>query len=87
MTAETPSVTSATSWLVSHSLVKPVPKFGRDRSEGVGVLAAALEAEVDALRVGHALFDELDDNEKRLVVRNGHAEGRRDVPGAGPGWR
>jgi len=46
------------------------------------MLAAALEAEVDAYVSG--LVDELDENGKRLVVRNGHAEPRQVVTGAGP---
>ncbi len=46
------------------------------------MLAAALEAEVDAYVSG--LVDEVDENGKRLVVRNGHAEARQVVTGAGP---
>ncbi len=46
------------------------------------MLAAALEAEVDAYVSG--LVDELDEHGKRLVVRNGHAEARQIVTGAGP---
>jgi transposase-like protein len=46
------------------------------------MLAAALEAEVDAYV---ALFtDERDDQGRRLVVRNGHAVARSLVTGAGP---
>ena len=45
------------------------------------MLAAALEAEVDAYVT--ALVDEVDENGKRLVVRNGHAEPRHIVTGAG----
>ena len=46
------------------------------------MLAAALEAEVDAYVV---LFtDERDDQGRRLVVRNGHAVARSLVTGAGP---
>jgi len=45
------------------------------------MLAAALEAEVDAYIC--ALADERDDRGRRLVVRNGHAEPRRVVTGAG----
>ncbi|HEX3538924.1 MAG TPA: transposase, partial [Acidimicrobiales bacterium] len=45
------------------------------------MLAAALEAEVDAYV--SALADELDENGKRLVVRNGHAEPRQVTTGAG----
>jgi transposase-like protein len=46
------------------------------------MLAAALEAEVDAYV--SAFIDEVDGAGKRLVVRNGHAEGRSIVTGAGP---
>jgi putative transposase len=46
------------------------------------MLAAALEAEVDAYVLG--LVDEVDENGRRLVVRNGHAEARQIVTGAGP---
>jgi transposase-like protein len=46
------------------------------------MLAAALEAEVDAYVSG--LVDELDEHGKRLVVRNGHAHPRQIVTGAGP---
>ena len=46
------------------------------------MLAAALEAEVDAYVSG--LVNEVDENGKRLVVRNGHAEPRHIVTGAGP---
>ena len=46
------------------------------------MLAAALEAEVDAYVSG--LVDEVDEHGKRLVVRNGHAEARQIVTGAGP---
>jgi transposase-like protein len=45
------------------------------------MLAAALEAEVDAYVSG--LVDEVDGNGRRLVVRNGHAEARQVVTGAG----
>src|SRR5580704_14084342 len=46
------------------------------------MLAAALEAEVDAYVSG--LVDEVDEHGRRLVVRNGHADPRRIVTGAGP---
>jgi transposase-like protein len=46
------------------------------------MLAAALEAEVDAYV--RALANERDDGGRRLVVRNGHAERRSLVTGAGP---
>jgi hypothetical protein len=46
------------------------------------MLAAALEAEVDAYV--SALADEQDDQGHRLVVRNGHAVARSLVTGAGP---
>jgi putative transposase len=46
------------------------------------MLAAALEAEVDAYIT--ALADERDEAGRRLVVRNGHAEPRRVATGAGP---
>jgi transposase-like protein len=46
------------------------------------MLAAALEAEVDAYV--SALVDECDDRGHRLVVRNGHAVARSLVTGAGP---
>ena len=46
------------------------------------MLAAALEAEVDAYVTG--LADERDEQGHRLVVRNGHAEARSLVTGAGP---
>ena len=42
------------------------------------MLAAALEAEVDAYVSG--LVDEVDERGRRLVVRNGHAEPRHLVP-------
>ena len=45
------------------------------------MLAAALEAEVDAYV--SALADERDGRGHRLVVRNGHAEPRRVATGAG----
>jgi len=46
------------------------------------MLAAALEAEVDAYIEAHA--DERDERGRRLVVRNGHAEARTITTGAGP---
>ena len=46
------------------------------------MLAAALEAEVDAYISG--LIHEVDDQGHRLVVRNGHARARSLVTGAGP---
>jgi transposase-like protein len=46
------------------------------------MLAAALEAEVDAYV--SSLAGELDETGRRLVVRNGHAEAREVVTGAGP---
>jgi putative transposase len=46
------------------------------------MLAAALEAEVDAYVSG--LVDEVDERGRRLVVRNGHAEPRQIQTGAGP---
>ena len=46
------------------------------------MLAAALEAEVDAYVSG--LAGEVDEHRRRLVVRNGHAEPRHIVTGAGP---
>jgi hypothetical protein len=46
------------------------------------MLAAALEAEVDAYVT--ALSDERDEAGHRLVVRNGHAVARSLVTGAGP---
>ena len=45
------------------------------------MLAAALEAEVDAYVAG--LADERDERGRRLVVRNGHAEPRTVTTGAG----
>ena len=45
------------------------------------MLAAALEAEVDAYV--SALADDRDDRGRRLVVRNGHAEPRSLITGAG----
>ncbi len=45
------------------------------------MLAAALEAEVDAYVSG--LVDEVDEHGKRLVVRNGHAQPRNLQTGAG----
>ena len=47
------------------------------------MLAAALEAEVDAY-VSSLISDEVDEHGHRLVVRNGHAEPRSLVTGAGP---
>jgi putative transposase len=46
------------------------------------MLAAALEAEVDAYVSG--LVGEVDEQGRRLVVRNGHAEPRHVQTGAGP---
>jgi len=46
------------------------------------MLAAALEAEVAAYVEAHA--DDRDENGRRLVVRNGHAEPRSIATGAGP---
>jgi transposase-like protein len=46
------------------------------------MLTAALEAEVDAYISG--LVDETDEHGHRLVVRNGHAQPRSLVTGAGP---
>lgn len=46
------------------------------------MLAAALEAEVDCYIEAHT--DERDERGRRLVVRNGHAEGRSITTGAGP---
>jgi putative transposase len=46
------------------------------------MLAAALEAEVDAYVSG--VVGEVDENGRRLVVRNGHAQPRQIVTGAGP---
>jgi transposase-like protein len=46
------------------------------------MLAAALEAEVDAYVAAFA--DDLDGNGRRLVVRNGHARARKVATGAGP---
>jgi putative transposase len=46
------------------------------------MLAAALEAEVDAYV--SSCKGELDEHDRRLVVRNGHAEPRSFVTGAGP---
>ena len=46
------------------------------------MLAAALEAEVDAYV--SAFVDQVDDNGRRLVVRNGHAVPRHIATGAGP---
>jgi putative transposase len=52
-------------------------------SEGARrMLAAALEAEVDAYIEAHA--DKRDERGRRLVVRNGHAEPRTITTGAGP---
>jgi transposase-like protein len=45
------------------------------------MLAAALEAEVDAYIEG--LVDQVDETGRRLVVRNGHAEARTVTTGAG----
>jgi putative transposase len=46
------------------------------------MLAAALEAEVDAYLA--ELAGERDERSRRLVVRNGHAEPRQVLTGAGP---
>jgi transposase-like protein len=46
------------------------------------MLAAALEAEVEAYM--SSLIHEVDEHGHRLVVRNGHAEPRSLVTGAGP---
>ena len=48
------------------------------------MLAAALEAEVDAYVAG--LAGEVDGHGHRLVVRNGHAVPRPIVTGAGRSW-
>lgn len=45
------------------------------------MLAAAMEAEVEAYIAAHA--DERDDQGRRMVVRNGHAQARRITTGAG----
>jgi hypothetical protein len=49
------------------------------------MLAAALEAEVDAYVT--ALVDQRDERGRRLVVRNGHAEPRTVTTAAGPSRR
>jgi hypothetical protein len=46
------------------------------------MLAAALEAEVDTYLA--ELAGERDERSRRLVVRNGHAEPRQVLTGAGP---
>ena len=51
------------------------------RAGARAMLAAALEAEVDAYIEAHA--DERDEEGRRLVVRNGHAEARSITTGAG----
>ena len=54
-------------------------------SEGARrMLAAALEAEVDAYVTG--LVGEVDEYGHRMVVRNGRAVGRSIVTGAGRSW-
>ncbi len=45
------------------------------------LLAAALEVEVDACITARA--NERDEHGRRLVVRNGHAQGRQVVTGTG----
>src|SRR5512132_1320646 len=45
------------------------------------MLAAALEAEVDAYLAAHA--DQRDEHSRRLVVRNGHARQRQVTTAAG----
>ena len=52
------------------SLIDEIVRDGARR-----MLAAALEAEVAAYIDAHA--DQLDEDGRRLVVRNGHAEPRR----------
>ena len=58
------------------SLIDEIVREGARR-----MLAAALEAEVDAYVA--ALAGERDERGRRLVVRNGHAEPRRSPPAAG----
>jgi len=50
-------------------LIDEIVRYGARR-----MLAAALEAEVAAYMAGH--LAEVDDNGRRLVVRNGDAQGR-----------
>src|SRR3954447_3931669 len=58
------------------SLIDEIVRDGARR-----MLAAALEAEVAAYVAGH--LGEVDDNGRRLVVRNGHAQPRRVLTAAG----
>ncbi|MFG2045293.1 IS256 family transposase, partial [Dactylosporangium sp. NPDC048998] len=58
------------------SLIDEIVRDGARR-----MLAAALEAEVAAYIAVHA--GELDDNGRRLVVRNGHARPRQVLTSAG----
>jgi transposase-like protein len=58
------------------SLIDEIVRDGARR-----MLAAALEAEVAAYIAAHA--DELDENGRRLVVRNGHAKPRQVLTSAG----
>ena len=72
----------------------PTPASGSDQAEAAGslideivrdgarrMLAAALEAEVAAYIAAHAV--ELDEQGRRLVVRNGHAKPRQVLTSAG----
>ena len=61
----------------SPSMLDEIVREGARR-----MLAAALEAEVDAYIEGHA--GERDERGRRLVVRNGRAEPRSITTGAGP---
>lgn len=58
------------------SLIDEIVRDGAQR-----MLAVALEAEVAAYIAAHT--DELDDNGRRLVVRNGHAQPRKVLTAAG----
>jgi transposase-like protein len=58
------------------SLIDEIVRDGARR-----MLAAALEAEVAAYITAHA--DQLDENSRRLVVRNGHAQPRQVLTSAG----
>ncbi|MCK9928899.1 IS256 family transposase, partial [Frankia sp. Mgl5] len=60
----------------ASSLIDEIVREGARR-----MLAAALEAEVDAYIAG--LADQRDERGRRLVVRNGHAEARRVMTAAG----
>jgi transposase-like protein len=74
--ATPPATLTPDSAAVGGSLIDEIVRDGARR-----MLAAALEAEVAAYVAAHV--DEVDEDGRRLVVRNGHARARQVVTGAG----